>query len=259
MLPYVEWLGAAQRLPVGQQRRLKHHCGSGDALIVYNNSDSWSCWCWRCHDGGHKNKAHVFLQRKVDTRLRTDAPQDLVPIAEAPERAQNLCYNMMLCKGIDPVMLTSCTAFYSASERRLVIRTPNGQLLGRALHVDQLPKWRAYYQRGEYPKRVYLQGSSTTEVVLTEDLFSAIKVNYASDKSAIALLGTHFDISVIPEGIDLVHIMLDGDAAGYAGAQSIAQVLNFYGVRYIIHRVPDGKDPKDLTISQLRSCFKCLT
>src|SRR4030066_138431 len=91
-------------------------------------------------------------------------------------------------------------------------------------------------------------------VVLVEAQIYALKVNKVTP--CMALMGTFCSdgcLSLLRQiGIKEAHIMLDGDDAGITGALKLLNRLNpFFNTRSII--VPKGKDPKDLSLDEIRS------
>lgn len=252
-----EWLDTAQRLSVGRQARLEHHCGNGTALVVYNNADSWSAWCWRCHSHGYKAKQHVVLQQDTNKSTRSNAPEDLQSILEAPRYLQDRVLSFLLSKGIDPNQMPLQDVFISVSESRVVFRTPQGYLLGRILYeTKSVPKWRAYFKQGKVASSARLHGADDKVVVLVEDLLSAYKVHYCTGLTTVAVLGTHVDIMAALPAENCV-VFLDGDQAGADGAARWAKNLGFYGVGYVnLHCLTREQDPKDLTEEELRICIQ---
>jgi hypothetical protein len=100
-------------------------------------------------------------------------------------------------------------------------------------------------------------------IVLTEDLFSAIKVQYVADKlplsmkcviAVIACLGT-----VVSNSLRLklhtqqrdVFVWFDGDKAGEEGIQKAKRMLR--GFMPVSGFVVKGKDPKDLSCKDIEN------
>ena len=91
--------------------------------------------------------------------------------------------------------------------------------------------------------------------VLTEDLLSAYKVRRAvPEYTAVACLGTRLSTKLLERmlGSFFVIIFFDGDAAGDKGATAVAKRLRGLGLNCKAVRPPDGLDPKDLPINQIR-------
>src|SRR5690606_25852829 len=68
VLHHSEWLAQAKAVPVGQKRRVRHGAERTLALDVWNNEDSWSAFCHRCHESGKVYKE--YLQKPVVAPVR---------------------------------------------------------------------------------------------------------------------------------------------------------------------------------------------
>lgn len=91
-------------------------------------------------------------------------------------------------------------------------------------------------------------------LVLVEDIISALKVNKVAP--CMALLGTNCPdncLSMLKQmGIKTIHLMLDGDDAGLAASLKLQHKLSpFFSTSNII--LPQGHDPKDMTIGELEA------
>jgi DNA primase len=113
------------------------------------------------------------------------------------------------------------------------------------------------YLKYTYPKGVEKQvwiskDKLVSPVVLTEGIADAV---YASQvfPSVVALLGNYLMESVIPLLVGkVVVVMLDGDIRGFEGTARIVQGLLRKGIAVTPVYLPEGKDPTDLTLEQLR-------
>lgn len=247
------WLRACKQLPVGGSERFRC-CGSTKAAVIYNNPDAWEMYCHRCKSSPRERKQFV-QQRQVEPEQRVQpAPADLISITNARSDTQQNCYGLLAKKGIMPDMVPE--VLWSDSARRLVFPVSSGLSLGRATTMWQNPKWVQYGGKSSFAPMA--PASPVTGIVLTEDLLSAKKVQYAvnhfGDGSSlvVALLGTRLDgklkLWIAQQGWPVL-LMLDGDDAGYAGVARIKRELRPYTTVHDF-AVP-GKDPKDLTISEI--------
>lgn len=247
------WLRAAKRLPVGGVERFRC-CGSTKAAVIFNKPDAWEMYCHRCKSSPKERKQFVQMQRVQQEARVQPAPADVINIADARQSVQQNVYSFLATKGIMPDMVEDLQ--WSDTAQRLVFPVSSGLSLGRATTTWQNPKWIQYSGKSSF---VACSPSHTvTGIILTEDLLSAKKVQYAvnrfgtGDMAAVALLGTRLDKRLklwIAQNNFPTLMMLDGDEAGHAGVARIKRELRPYvktGIFYV-----GGKDPKDLTIKEI--------
>ena len=253
MIPTDEWLAEAQRLPVGGQRRVRHNEEHGKAMVVYNDIDRWSCYCHRCGEGGSVQKEHVLLGTAEAQPSVMPWPQDATP-ATASSWWQG-AYAMLLSKGIDASRdLAGLPLYITERDRRLLIPTSLGWV-GRAL-ANQQPKWVSYgCAPPVYGLHPHDNPAPGAVWVLTEDLLSAYKVRRAvPEYTAVACLGTRLSTKLLERMLGSIFcvIAFDGDAAGRSGAAKVARRLRGLGLSCRIADTPEGFDPKDLWIRDIR-------
>lgn len=253
MIPAEEWLAEAQRLPIGGQRRVRHNEEHGKAMVVYNDVDRWSCYCHRCGEGGSVQKEHVLLSAPEVQPSVMPWPQDAIP-ADTSSRWHGT-YAMLLSKGIDASRdLAGLSLYISDRDRRLLIPTSLGWV-GRAL-AGQQPKWASYgCTPPVYGMHPHDNPAPGAVWVLTEDLLSAYKVRRAvPEYTAVACLGTRLPTKLLERmlGSIFVIVAFDGDAAGRSGAAKVAHRLRGLGLSCRIADTPDGLDPKDMWVSDIR-------
>lgn len=258
MLPSADWLHLAERLAVGASARVQHHCGAGAPLVVYNNTTGYSAWCHRCQLGGFRSKEYVRYSPVQQESLRSTLPWDAVPFLDAGQAVQATAYRFFVGKGLDPNMLPVQNMLWCARTYRVIFKHPQGAS-GRVLQEGVHPKWVEYYCNGAVGAYAEFGDPSASTVVLTEDILSAIKYAYACSCRAVALLGTKLDPSLQVRQGATVWIALDGDAAGAKGAACTRRRLEFRGIKSHVVQIPEGKDPKDLTIRELRESLMCQT
>lgn len=253
MIPPEEWLADAQRLPIGGRRRVRHNEEHGKAMVVYNDIDRWSCYCHRCGEGGVVQKQHVLLGVPEVQPSVMPYPQDAIPATASPWWQG--AYTMLLSKGIDASRdLAGLPLYITERDRRLLIPTSLGWI-GRAL-AGQQPKWVSYgCAPPVYGMHPHDNPAPGAVWVLTEDLLSAYKVRRAvPEYTAVACLGTRLSTKLLERmlGSIFVVIAFDGDAAGRAGAAKVAHRLRGVGLRCRIADTPEGFDPKDMWVSDIR-------
>lgn len=250
-----EWLKDAQRVPVGQSRRVYHGAERRPNLVVYNNEDSWSAYCHSCKQSG---KVYKQVLQKVSAEpvshrkyLSTDDVVSLLYI----QRTQPLVYKRLISllheKGVSAHLLARWQPMYNLIDKRLVFRF-DGVDIGRDTSGKSKAKWYVYHN-DEPKKHVYLQGKTTaigTEpVVLVEDLFSAMKVTHYTGWSSICCLGTRITDEIVAEfvGQNRIPVLLfDGDEAGDIASATAKSRFGIRGIYFKPLRIDDGLDPKDL-------------
>lgn len=254
-LPPDEWLHLAKRLAVGQKRRVNHTCGRTSSLDVYNNDDSWSCWCFRCHDGGRVLKEHQSIRVvQEDTSRMQPVPASALHISQVSRYEQSRIWKLLIQKGCPPGVIPENMIWYDKTSQRILLRM--GKLaLGRALNEQQLPKWLVYSDELRKPPIVWtrFRGVKGTEpVILVEDILSALKVAKAlelyapgSCVSVGSVLGTSVTLPILRliAGHDVV-CYFDGDVAGRAGCTALRRRVSVFGGAFY-DAVPEQGDPKD--------------
>lgn len=252
MLPADEWLSEAKKLPIGGRRRVFHNEEPTAAMVVGNDPDKWWAYCHRCHEGGAVDKDLVVLGVPEVQPPIMPWPADAMPAASS--RLYRSAYGLLLRKGIDiQTMLPELPLYISERTQRLALPTASGWI-GRAL-AGQQPKWLAYGTAPVYAVHPH-DKDRTGDWVLTEDYLSAIKVRRACPHVvACAVLGTRIHTRLMEKLLtaNSVGLFFDGDKAGDEGAAYAYKRLVALGIPTRLHRPPDGKDPKDLPLQQLRN------
>lgn len=257
MLHHSEWLLKAKAVPVGQKRRVHHGCGATASMDVWNNPESWSAYCHRCHDSGRVYKEYLTpVPKDVVVYRKYCNSADLVELSvlrsKHPEWFRRMIV-LLQAKGVSTALLESVGARlrYNVKDHRLVLSF-SGVDIGRDCTGAAPAKWLKYH-RDDGIGYVYLQGKNTqdTRVAITEDLFSAAKITYYTGVSSMCLLGTALDDHKVTKLLQaIVLVCTDGDKAGYDAARATKQRLEVLGVPVQV-RIKDGYDPKDMTPEEL--------
>lgn len=260
-----EWLDLAKKVPVGQKRRHYHGAELTKALDVWNNEDSWSAYCHRCHTSAKVRKQFIEKIDHVAPVFRRYLDRSsLITLESLHERypaKYKALVKLLHDKGMSTVTIAPLNPTYNTKDDRLVFRF-KGVDIGRDCTGISPAKWLLYDQDNALGY-VYLQGKnsfSTQEpVIMTEDLFSAQKIRYYTGYSTLCLLGTKFPNSTFQFLLDKhAVIATDGDKAGWAAQRTINQRCELFGVKYSNVVIPEGYDPKDMTPTQLNEIFKFL-
>lgn len=263
MIRREEWLSAAQALPIGSKRRIKHGFETTAAMDVWNNEDSWSCWCHRCNEGGRINKQHQRVRRTIVEPDRVAAvPATVIRLADASRWEQQRVWNLLCRKGCPPGVIPEEALWYDRSVDRLMLRSDD-VALGRALDSHRLPKWLPYGAWHGKPMMWSTRtGAEETEpadsaplgsLILTEDALSAYKVAKAIDTYAprssldvVATLGTSITDRFLPYCLSrpAVLCMYDGDPAGLRGYRGMRRRLDVWQ-QAVVDLRPEQGDPKN--------------
>ena len=280
-----EWLDDAKKVPVGQHRRVYHGAEPTPALVVWNNEDSWSCYCHRCHEGGkvykqvlEKIDESVPMYRKYFNLKDTCSLSDLA--SKHPDKYKRMVL-LLHEKGMSTALFKGYNVRYNLMDERLCFIL-DGITVGRDCRNTGYAKWLVYYSENT-SSHVYLQGRKTGKtcepVIITEDLFSAIKVRHYTGFSTLWLQGTGLSDDIILRFATTTDILatndqrtssessrlnpvavlsLDADSAGYDAVRDITNRFNLYGLPIWDVDIPVGLDPKDLKPQEMINIYKHL-
>lgn len=272
MLHRSEWLQHAQRLAVGQSTRVRHNCGRNAVMAVYNNEQEWSCWCFRCKEGGRVQKEHQRLRSAVQEPDRVSPiPVDALHLQDIMDFEKRAVWALLAEKGCPPGVIPEEEIWYARSVRRIVLKRTT-VALGRALDPNRTPKWLPYGAWHGHPMIWQTRGAAVgTEhvagakpgLILTEDALSAYKVAKAINTCApsssvcvVATLGTRITDRFLPHCTGRqVLCMYDGDAAGATGFTDMRQRLAVWG-QPVLDLRPTSGDPKDKTLEEIWQSIK---
>lgn len=276
-----EWLEDAKKVPVGQHRRVYHGAEPTPALVLWNNEDSWSCYCHRCHEGG---KVYKQVLEKVDESVPVYRKyfnlKDTCSLSDLASKHPDKYKRMVLLlhdKGMSTALFKGYNVKYNLVDDRLCFIF-NGVVIGRDCRNTGNAKWLMYHSDNQ-SSHVYLQGRKTGKtcepVIFTEDLFSAIKVNHYTGFSTLWIQGTRLSDDIILRFIEPINTMenlrdkssrlnpvavlsLDSDSAGYSAVRSITNRFNLLGLPIRNVDIPVGLDPKDLKPHEMINIYKHL-
>lgn len=261
-----EWLSDAQKVPVGQNRRVYHGAETRPNLVVYNNTDSWSAWCHSCQENGFVRKEVLqAVDKSTPVFHKYLSAADCVTLPELarayPSKFKALVV-LLHKKHMSTALIEPYSPVYCLSDDRLVF-TFKGASIGRDVTERSHAKWLQYHHVANPMEYVYLQRENTSCVhepmVLTEDLFSAIKITTYVGVSTLCCLGTRIHDSIIQLIISKAFypvLAFDGDEAGDKAMRTASKRLRIRDVPFSTVRVPDGLDPKDLDHLELNQLFQ---
>jgi len=236
-------------------------------MDVYNNEDSWSAWCFRCHAGGRVQKEHQTLRKPVqDTDRIGPIPADTIHLNDTYGFEYAQIWRLLTQKGCPPGVIPGESIWYSRSARRIMLLYGR-RALGRAIDPNRQPKWLMYGDWHGAPKlwvtRAPAGGMAPAPGVrstwaLTEDALSAYKVAKAistfapsSSVCVAATLGTALTDRTLPLFMNSdILCLYDGDDAGLEGFRGMRQRLAVFGSTVQDLRPATG-DPKDRPLEEL--------
>lgn len=240
--------------PVGEGRRFAGHCSHkpDKSLIITRSRTGWAWYCHRCKEWGIRDlsgkspaeKAAFIkslsaqpIQTMKDIRLPLDYTRELTVEALA------YCYT----RGLTDTDIKQWKFGYSHKYGRLILPVYKDRRLlfyqGRAMFpiTKDNPKYMNVYQSGR--RGVYFVACKmfSGDVVIVEDIVSAIRVSYTAD--AYAMLSTHVPEALIlelDEQYNTIYLWLDPDKL-----RKCAKLMRRYRSLGIdIKLIRSDKDPK---------------
>jgi len=255
-IPRSEWIVEAQRLPVGQSRRVYHGSESRANMVVRNTVEGWSCHCFECNAGGFQAKELVRFSSIPSAQVvpPSSDPGTLIPIYDLSSSELKPILGHLQSKGVSPTILMWANPCLSRKDKRLVFHTEEG-MVGRDLTGTHPAKWHTYRMRMHFMRGGVYPFSDGRPVAVTEDFYSASKITYYTDGAVlgVACLGTLASKTLTacllncPE----VYLCFDGDEYGKRAAIKYERLLNLLGIQNSQRLPPAGFDPKDLSPEQI--------
>jgi hypothetical protein len=222
-------------------------------LVIGNESGKWWAYCQSCKQGGVVEKDHVKITggSAPASSAHLDLPRDSLPLLDLDEFCRDAVLRMLASKNMDQMYLPP--VYFSGQRKRMLIDTGQGWL-GRDTTGHSPQKWLTF------DGTLYLHSVHGPQAVIVEDPFSFYKVRWAlrgTEWSVYCALGT----VVRPVlALQLLHhtrvvLFFDGDPSGAVGAKREAKKLRGLGVQSVARCAPEGFDPKDLTIEEIRGAL----
>lgn len=244
MLPRQDFEGHAQGVPDGGSRRFPHHCGDGRPLQISRDGPAIRAWCHRCGEGGALRLQETAAEAlaRIQAQQAGDSTIGLVPplpavrnVSEWPPGAAVWLYKA----GLSRADIGELGIYWHPPSARVVI--PYGTFYqARAYQKGRTPK---YLGPTPKPRDLIVSFGAGPEIVLCEDMLSAIKVGRVTE--AWAVLGVRLSehhLATLLQRNATVAVWLDPDPPGQVGAHKIMRQLRAVGIP--CRNIVSGKDPK---------------
>lgn len=263
------WKQHTLNLEPGRSLRTNHECGEGNVLLVKNEGNKFSAFCFRCNEPGTikgpeetiaQKLARVEALRSVDTVFQRQAelPEPrTTKVADWPPLARLWFYKA----GLSSADIGRLGAYYHAPTRRVVLPVMREARClfwqARALENGQFPKYMAPDTDKAYPK-----WGSADAVTLTEDILSAYKVGLVGE--GWSMLGTSLPDALLSELMRRrcpVNVWLDNDLPpvhpvnrGQIAAEKVGKKLRAVGLT--VRNIVSPRDPKLIQLAEIEDYIK---
>lgn len=200
-----------------------------------------------------------MLQGTKNVPVTSNLPPRLIPLRDADIPVERYIRAFLVSKGVN-VSVQEHVPMYVAVDRegvhrheRVYIKTPQG-FISRAVHPNSTPKVMNHRSEGRlaqtYAALQCPHAANIETIVITEDILSMYKVQWATRGHVMAALGTRLSPSAIyallSGGYVNVVIALDGDEAGRTGALKMRRNLAALGFQVVVRTLKEDVDPKDM-------------
>nr|DAQ74795.1 MAG TPA: putative DnaG-like primase [Caudoviricetes sp.] len=241
-----EWLQEAQKLPLNGQSRIYHGAERRPNLVVRNLPDKWTAYCFSCKEYSEVRKDYVRIEQEQAVLQNTVQPTAL-ELTDPRVPLHSIVY-FLHTKHMSLSLINDWNPQWDPRRKRLTIDLPDGRI-GRDIYGYNPAKWYLYWNSVQYGSASGTNEITRDHVILTEDMFSAIKAQkYLPDTQCIALLGTTLqkglERALLRRRPRMVHCMLDGDEAGLRGSYGVLRRLRLLGIPCVMQN-PEKDDPKD--------------
>lgn len=242
------WLEQAKRLSIGMTVRIKHGRERRANMTIGNERGRWWCYCQACKEGGVVDKDHVLLSAPVEVRKEDlVVPNDLAPVLGS--EYEITVGKFLASKGVMFPYLPKL--WYSVQAKRLFLQDSAGYWHGRDLTGVSNQKWL------HYGTKFVGNAGGTGLVVVTEDLFSKFKIEYAMrsfslDVACTLGAGVSAASALALKNYTVIVWAYDGDKAGDDGFRYGMKRMQPFVPRHYRARPPEGLDPKDMYCEDIR-------
>ena len=253
----------AKQVPIGQRRKVPHHCGDGTPLMIGQTAEILWWKCYRCQQVARVQEKVLTLEQKTallqaDKELLgsttvnypTDATTELPVTALSYLGVRNVSASVALSRGVK----------YSPSMDRLLIpQFKDGNLVSLGARLmrwrrgDVRPKFLTLgAQGGAVPICVNTctDGLEKSVIILTEDLLSSWAVAKVQHSASVVSTSMNaVQASTLLYDYPKVIVWLDGDEAGESGSVAIRRTLELLGKEVVDIWTP--LDPKYYSTTEL--------
>jgi hypothetical protein len=247
-----DWLHIAKRLVVGGRVRVQHGRERRQNMTIGHEGDHYWAYCQACKASGRVDKDHVRITAVLAPKESASLvlPDDMVKVLDADKAVQDAVLGFLASKNMDAQYLPEL--WFSRSRCRLLFMH-GCEWLGRDTTGASMQKWLTFNQSN------HLAGPDIVirKAVVVEDPFSYYKVRWALQGYNVAVfssLGTKMSDALLVKLMTTGTVMFfyDDDAAGHKGAATESHRLRALGVNAVARCATGGRDPKDMTIEEIR-------
>lgn len=264
------WAKLTAQVPPGQRRRVEHDCGDGKVLLISNNMEGYSAWCFRCNEAGfiphHTPSLSERLALMERTRIAevrassTVAPPD--PRQTDPQQWPLHARVWLYKAGLSNDDIERISAYYHPPTQRVILPVMrDGECIywqGRDTQWVRGSGRIKYINPAVDKTHLCAKYGSGPVIVLTEDILSGYRVARVTE--AWALMGTELAPGVLADLVKQnkpVVVMTDPDAGGQKAGAKITRTLGALGLLSFV--ASPTRDPKYLTVEETKSCVNsCL-
>lgn len=248
------WLHIAKRLHVGGRTRVRHLHERRTNLTIGNDSTHYWAYCQACKEGGRVDKEHVRIEAVLAPKESHSLilPDDMLKVQDSDEAVQAAVLGFLASKNMDAMYLPEL--WFSRARCRLLFMH-GCEWLGRDTTGNSMQKWLTFNQSNHLHS-----GAANGLAVVVEDPFSYYKTRWAlrdvpARPDIFSSLGTRMSDELL---LKLMHydravFFYDDDAAGHKGADTESKRLRALGVNATAKCATEGRDPKDMTIEEIRN------
>ena len=239
---------------VGEGKRFQHDCTlkKDKSLIITRTRDGWAWYCHRCKQGGTRDlsgkspRQVAQFMKSLNVQPIKTVQQMRLPLDYTKEiPAAGLSY--LYTRGMSDGDIKRWKVGYSSKYSRVIFPVYEGHNLlffqGRTILkvARDNPKWMNVYKSGR--REIYFIANHlfSHEVVIVEDIISAVRVSHTVD--AYAMLSVHIPEDLIVElakKYEVIYLWLDPDKK--MKTFNLMRRYRSFGLN--VHLITTGKDPK---------------
>ena len=212
---------------------------------------------------GTKQLENIFIEPTVKKiSLNKEESKEIVPLIPfLPSAIDNKGEVYLLSRGFTRDSIIKWNIQYWDEENAIVLPLENKGYALRYLE-EKVGRGKYKFVVGTKINKILFGlnklSKNLTNVILTEGSLDCIHLHQLGFTNTLALLKADISkeqIKILGGITDYVYIMLDGDKAGRTATQKIKLLLNSRFIKRVC-KLPDGKDPANLSKEEVESLLK---